>query len=91
VWSQSKSFVGGTAIKLVRCDPDGAIQAELRLDTPSPALPRTVSAALVAAIQRLDPDRLADRVGIGLPGPSDRLGRVVLLGRRVSVTRICPW
>jgi len=82
--------LGGTAIKLVRCDPDGAIQAELRLDTPSPALPRTVSAALVAAIQRLDPDRLADRVGIGLPGPSDRLGRVARLAINLPQWREVP-
>ncbi|MFO0017008.1 MAG: ROK family protein [Synechococcaceae cyanobacterium] len=82
--------LGGTAIKLVRCDSDGAIHAEQRLDTPSPALPHRVSAALVAAIQRLDPDRLADRVGIGLPGPSDRQGRVARLAINLPDWREVP-
>lgn len=71
--------LGGTAIKLVRSDAEGNSLAELSIATPSPALPRAVTAALVAAIERLDPERLAERVGIGLPGPSDRQGRVARL------------
>jgi glucokinase len=82
--------LGGTAIKLVRCAADGVIQVELCLETPSPALPRAVSAALVAAIQRLDPDRLADRVGIGLPGPSDREGRIARLAINLPDWREVP-
>ena len=82
--------LGGTAIKLVRCDSDGNSLAELRIATPSPALPQTVSAALVAAINQLDPDRLADRVGIGLPGPSDRQGRVARLAINLPGWREVP-
>jgi glucokinase len=35
-----------------------------------------VTTAIVAAVQQLDPQRLADRVGVGHPGPSDQAGRV---------------
>ena len=68
--------LGGTAIKLVRCTPLGERTAELAVGTPSPAVPGAVMMALAEAIDRIDPDRRADRVGIGHPGPSDLAGRV---------------
>lgn len=68
--------LGGTSIKLVRCTPLGDTLAELVVDTPSPALPGAVTMAMVEAIERLDPEHQADRVGVGHPGPSDRGGRV---------------
>jgi glucokinase len=37
--------------------------------------------ALAEAVEQLDPERLADRVGIGLPGPCDAAGRVA----RISI------
>jgi glucokinase len=35
-----------------------------------------VATAIVEAIEQLDPQRLAPWVGVGLPGPTDRAGRV---------------
>ena len=66
--------LGGTTIKLVRCTLQGEPLAELVVPTPAPALPGAVTMAMVEAIERLDPERQADRVGVGHPGPSDRGG-----------------
>ena len=44
--------------------------------TPQPAMPGAVSVAISEAIDQLDPDHLADLVGIGLPGPMDGSGRI---------------
>lgn len=68
--------LGGSAIKLGRFSEAGELLAELQVPTPQPALPGAVTTAIVEAVQRLDPDRLADRVGVGHPGPSDAAGRV---------------
>jgi glucokinase len=68
--------LGGSAIKLGRFSEAGELLAELVVPTPQPALPGAVTTAIVEAVQRLDPERLADRVGVGHPGPSDRACRV---------------
>lgn len=68
--------LGGTAIKLGRFDRAGDLLAELQVPTPSPAMPGAVTMAIVEAVQQLDPDRQADAVGVGLPGPMDASGRV---------------
>jgi glucokinase len=68
--------LGGTAIKLARCDRRGRVLAEAERPTPQPSVPGAVCMALVEAIEQIDPDRRADRVGIGLPGPCDAAGRV---------------
>jgi glucokinase len=68
--------LGGTAIKIGRFDPQGHVLAALELPTPRPSVPGAVTRALVEAVERIDPDRRADRVGIGLPGPMDGSGRV---------------
>jgi glucokinase len=68
--------IGGTAIKLGRFDRQGTLLAEHQLATPQPQVPGAVTQAVVEAVARLDPERRADRVGIGLPGPADRAGRV---------------
>jgi len=73
--------LGGTAIKLARCDRQGSVLAEAEVPTPQPAVPGAVCMALAEAVEAIDPDRLADRVGIGLPGPCDAAGRVA----RVSI------
>ena len=44
--------------------------------TPQPAMPGAVTVAISEAIDQLDPDHLADLVGIGLPGPMDGSGRI---------------
>ena len=68
--------LGGTAIKLARFNRQGALQAELSIDTPQPAVPGAVTVALCEAIDRLDPTRMAGLVGVGLPGPMDASARV---------------
>ena len=68
--------LGGTAIKLGRFSREGERLAALQVPTPQPAMPGAVSVAIAEAVQQLDPERLADRVGIGLPGPMDAAGRV---------------
>lgn len=73
--------LGGTAIKLARCDRQGTVLAEAEVPTPRPAVPGAVCMALAEAVEAIDPDRRADRVGIGLPGPCDAAGRVA----RVSI------
>ena len=71
--------VGGTAIKLGRFAADGRLEAALEVDTPRPAVPGAVTMAIVEAVERLDPGRRARAVGIGLPGPADREGRIARL------------
>ncbi len=68
--------LGGTAIKLARCDRHGRVLAEAERPTPQPSVPGAVCMALVEAIEQIDPEGRADRVGIGLPGPCDAAGRV---------------
>jgi len=68
--------VGGTGLKLARFRATGECLAEYSLATPRPAAPGAVATAIVEAIEQLDPQRLAPWVGVGLPGPTDRAGRV---------------
>ena len=67
--------VGGTALKLGRFSSDGELLAELTCP-PQPAMPGGVVTAIVDAVAALDPEGLARRVGIGLPGPMDAEARV---------------
>ena len=82
--------LGGTAIKLARFDLAGELLAELELATPQPAVPGAVTMAIANAISQLDPDRLADRVGIGHPGPADRSARVAKLAINLPGWRDVP-
>ncbi|MEB3276216.1 MAG: ROK family protein [Cyanobacteriota bacterium] len=68
--------LGGSAIKLGRFSSAGALEAALEVPTPQPAMPGAVTIAIAEAVQQLDPERRADRVGIGHPGPADAAGRV---------------
>ncbi|MFO7629545.1 MAG: ROK family protein [Prochlorococcaceae cyanobacterium] len=68
--------LGGTAIKLGRFDRSLQLLAELTVPTPHPAVPGAVTVAISEAVDQLDPGRQAAVVGIGLPGPMDRAGRL---------------
>ena len=68
--------LGGTAIKLARFSADGELLVEHQIPTPQPAVPGAVCMAICEAIEHVDPDHLATRVGIGLPGPMDAAARV---------------
>ena len=82
--------LGGTNIKLVRCTLLAEPLAELVVPTPSPALPGGVTMAMVEAIEQLDPEHRADRVGVGHPGPSDREGRVARIAINLPGWREVP-
>ena len=68
--------LGGTAIKLGRFDAAGTLLASHEVPTPQPAMPGATTVAIAEAVAQLDPERRADRVGIGHPGPADATGRV---------------
>ncbi|MEA5442274.1 ROK family protein [Cyanobium gracile] len=82
--------LGGTAIKLARCDPQGTLLAEAEVPTPQPAMPGAVCVALAEAVEAIDPDHLASRVGIGLPGPCDAAGRVARISINLPLWRDVP-
>jgi glucokinase len=82
--------IGGTAIKLGRFDRQGNLIAELDVPTPQPQMPGAVCQAVVEAVAALDPQRRADRVGIGLPGPTDRAGRIARLAINLPGWRCIP-
>ena len=68
--------LGGTAIKLGRYAETGLCLETLTVATPQPATPKAIAAAMVTAIDQLDPDRQVRAIGIGTPGPADAAGRV---------------
>jgi len=68
--------LGGTAIKLGLFSPDGDTLNTAEVSTPHPAIPGGVTMAIAEAVDHLDPQRSATRVGIALPGPMDAAGRV---------------
>ncbi len=82
--------IGGTAIKLGRFDRQGNLLAEAIVATPQPQVPGAVCQAVVEAVAALDPERRADRVGIGLPGPTDRDGRIARLAINLPLWRRIP-
>jgi glucokinase len=82
--------LGGTAIKLGRFAQDGTLLEALEVPTPRPAVPGAVTVAIVEAIERLDPQRLAPLVGVGHPGPSDRQGRVARIAINLPGWRDVP-
>ena len=82
--------LGGTAIKLARCDPQGALLAEAEVPTPQPAMPGAVGVALAEAVAAIDPEHRASRVGIGLPGPCDAAGRVARISINLPGWRDVP-
>jgi glucokinase len=82
--------LGGTAIKLGRFQGDGSLVAEAECPTPQPAVPGAVTMAIAEAIEAIDPDHQADRVGIGHPGPSDRSARVARIAINLPGWREVP-
>lgn len=76
--------LGGTAIKLGQFSEDGACLASATIDTPQPATPDAVMDAIAAAVDRLDPDRQALALGLGMPGPTDAAGRIARVAINLS-------
>ena len=82
--------IGGAALKLGRFDRTGQRHAHLELPTPQPATPGAVTTALLAGLERLDPRHQASGIGIGVPGPVDRAGRVARLAMNLPGWRDVP-
>ncbi|NJK30456.1 MAG: ROK family protein [Acaryochloris sp. RU_4_1] len=68
--------LGGTAIKLGCCDPQGKCMRSLTIPTPQPSTPKAVLAAIASAVHEIDPQRTIPAIGIGMPGPTDIAGRI---------------
>lgn len=69
--------LGGTAIKGGLYTQTGQPVNQTTIPTPYPASPEQVLLALTDLIRQLDPQHLASIVGIGVPGITDRRGRIV--------------
>lgn len=68
--------LGGSAIKLGRFSPDGTCLEDSLADTPRPATPEAVLAAMLEAIARIDPEGGAIAIGVGTPGPVSSDGQI---------------
>jgi glucokinase len=68
--------VGGTGLKMGRFNYGGELLAELNRPTPSPASPELICDQLIVMIEEIDPEHQAIAVGIGIPGPIDKTGRI---------------
>jgi glucokinase len=68
--------LGGSAMKLGQFDWKGTCLNALTVPTPQPAYPEAVLAAMVSAIEQLDPGRQTVAIGVGTPGPADANGRI---------------
>lgn len=73
--------LGGTAIKLGCCSPQGTCVRSITVPTPQPSTPEPVVDAIATAVHALDPDQTLPVIGIGMPGPADNTGRIA----RVSI------
>lgn len=71
--------IGGTAIKLGRFTAAGETLQTLTIPTPQPANPENVLQAVKRSINQLDPEQIAQAIGIGTPGPADPTGRIARL------------
>ena len=71
--------IGGTAIKMCCFDLDGILISEKEILTPQPPIPGAVVVALCEGVEELDPNHIAENVGISLPGPTNSDFRVARL------------
>ncbi len=68
--------LGGTTINVGKFTKDGSLVAKQSISTPYPSLPGALTIAICEVIKSIDPIHEAEFVGIGLPGPMDRNGRI---------------
>lgn len=68
--------VGGTHIKAGCFAEDGTCVAWDKIETGDASNPELVINRLAASIEQLDPKGQARAIGVGIPGPSDREGRI---------------
>lgn len=73
--------LGGTAIKLGCCAPQGTCVRSITVPTPQPSTPEPVVDAIATTVHALDPEKTMPVIGLGMPGPADNTGRIA----RVSI------
>jgi glucokinase len=81
--------LGGTTISCGRFTKDGKCQQSLTLPTPQPATPEAVFDAIVSAIAEFD-RKTCKAIGIGLPGPTDKDGRIAKVSINLPGWRDVP-
>ncbi len=69
--------LGGTAIKFGRFNAKGICLQKITVPTPRPASPTAVIQAIVETLETIDPENRTKAIGMGVPGPTDRTGKVV--------------
>ncbi len=69
--------LGGTAIKFGRFNAEGICLQKITVPTPRPASPTAVIQQIVETLEKLDPENKTLAIGMGVPGPTDRAGKIV--------------
>lgn len=68
--------LGCTAIKMGRFLEDGTCLESLTIPTPKPSPSESVIMAIASKVQELNRDKKCIALGVGMPGPTDRDGRI---------------
>ncbi|MEM9569289.1 MAG: ROK family protein [Cyanobacteria bacterium P01_E01_bin.34] len=71
--------LGGTHIKAGRFTADGQCLDWTSIETAQPATPEAVIPQMAGLVHGLDPEGVTKAVGIGVPGPTDLMGRRALV------------
>ncbi len=91
--------LGGTTIKLGRFGRDGVCHQFLTIPTPQPATPKAVVEVMVEAIAtlksnhsgiKLQSEVVIQAIGVGVPGPTDALGRISRIGINLTEWQEVP-
>jgi glucokinase len=82
--------LGGTTIALGRFKRDGQCDRSLTIPTPQPATPEAVLDAIVSTIEELNCHKTCMAIGLGMPGPTDREGRIAKIAINLSGWRDVP-
>ena len=69
--------IGPDTIRLCCFNLSGIPYLNCQFDIPKPAMPGAVTVALCEKIESIDPNRLADFVGVSVPGEIDLNGRMI--------------
>lgn len=75
--------LGGTKIMGVLVDDDGRVIEKVKKSTPKVGTPDDVLDAVASVIAKVDPERTASGVGVGVPGPVQPLTGVLPIARNL--------
>ena len=76
--------LGGTGIKAGRFQADGTCVEERQIATPQPSTPTSVAKAIANIANELNADKKCTKMGIGIPGPVDGMGRIARVAINLS-------